>query len=212
MRDEKLAVTAYPDKDELLFVSRVRAVDPELDRIVLEYGQWKPSNSALLICEQVLFHCERANRHIQFLTGPPSEIVFSGSAGIQVGMPQYILDLQQRAHRRFSVKALPSLWCVIEVEGADPIVAIVTDISRGGMGGVMHDLGVSLKPGMIVEDCKITGSSLKRPINVTVEVRHWKSVRGKDGMLSRKVGCKFVTSPANLQQLINAFELDLQGQ
>jgi c-di-GMP-binding flagellar brake protein YcgR len=207
--EEELAVTAYPDKGELLFVSRMRAVDPDLGRIIIEYSQWKPANSALLVCEQVLFHVERKNRHIQFLTTLPKEVVFGGSAGIQVVFPQFVLDLQQRAHRRFSVKSLPSLWCVIKREGFDPIVANVTDISRGGLGGIVHDPGIVLKPGTIIKECQITGTSLKRPVDVSVEVRHWKTIRAQDGTLSKRVGCRFVASSLNLQQLIDVFEIQL---
>ena len=210
--DEGLPVTAYPEDGERLFVSKVRGVDADLSRLILDYSQWKPANSAVLACEEVLFHSERKNRHIQFLTESPSEIVFAGSAGIQVAFPQFVLDLQQRSHRRINVKYLPSLWCVIKVDGVNSIVANVTDISRGGIGGVVHDLGVKLKPGTIIRDCQITGSSLKRPIDVSVEVRHWKTVRAKDGTLSKQVGCRFVTSPEKLQEMIKAFEADLDGQ
>ena len=210
--EEELPVTAYPEDGEQLFVSKIRGVDPDLNRLILDYSQWKPANSAVLECEEVLFHSERKNRHIQFLGEVPSEIVFAGNAGIQVGFPQFVLDLQQRSHRRINVKYLPSLWCVIKVEGDNSIVANVTDISRGGMGGVVHDLGATLKPGAIIKDCQITGSSLKRPIDVSVEVRHWKTVRSKDGTLSKKVGCRFVTSPQKLQEMIKAFEADLDGQ
>jgi c-di-GMP-binding flagellar brake protein YcgR len=209
--DEKLTVTAYPEDGELLFAARVRAVDPDLSRIILEYSEWKPANSALLDCEQVLFHCERKNRHIQFLSGAPAEIVFDGSAGIQVGFPQFVLDLQQRTDRRFRVATRASMWCVIKQEGSDPIVANVDDISRGGLGGIVHDPGVVLKPGTIVRDCQITGSELKRPIDVSVEIRYWKTIRSPEGLLSKRVGCRFVASSADLQRLIDVFIVDLDN-
>jgi c-di-GMP-binding flagellar brake protein YcgR len=207
--DEKLTVTAYPEDGELLFAARVRAVDPDLSRIVLEYSQWKPANSALLECAQVLFHCERKNRHIQFLSGAPAEIVFDGSAGIQVGFPKFVLDLQQRTDRRFRLATRPSMWCVMKQEGADPIVANVDDISRGGLGGIVHDPEVVLKPGMIIKDCQITGSELKRPIDVSVEIRYWKTIRSQEGLLSKRIGCRFIASSADLQQLIDVFIVDL---
>jgi c-di-GMP-binding flagellar brake protein YcgR len=209
--DEKLTVTAYPEDGELLFAARVRAVDPDLSRIILEYSQWKPANSALLDCEQVLFHCERKNRHIQFLSGEPAEIVFDGGAGIQVGFPQFVLDLQQRTDRRFRLAIRASMWCVIKQEGSDPIVANVDDISRGGLGGIVHDPGVVLKPGTIVRDCQITGSELKRPIDVSVEIRYWKTIRSPEGLLSKRVGCRFVASSADLQRLIDVFIVDLDN-
>lgn len=207
--EEKLTVTAYPEDGELLFAARVLAVDPDLSRMVLEYSQWKPANSALLECKQVLFHCERKNRHIQFLAGAPSETVYGGSAGIQIGFPQFVLDLQQRTERRFRLATRPSMWCVIKQGGADPIVANVDDISRGGLGGIVHDPGVVLKPGMIIKDCQITGSELKRPIDVSVEIRYWKTIRSAEGVLSKRVGCRFVASSADLQQLIDVFIVDL---
>ncbi len=207
--DEELALTAYPEKGELLFISRLRAVDPDLGRIIVDYGQWKPANSVLLDCESVLFHCERKKRHIQFLTESPTEIVFDGVAGIQVTFPQFVLDLQQRSHRRFHVKSQPSLWCVINREGSEPIVASVSDISRGGIGAFVHDPGVVVMPGTIFKNCQITGSSLKRPIDVSVEVRYWNTIHAQNGALSKRAGCRFVASTSDLQKLIDAFEADL---
>lgn len=208
--DEELAVTAYLEKGEMLFVSRVRAVDPDFGRIVLDYSQWKPANSALLACKQVQFHCEYKNRHIQFLADAPAEVVFGGNAGIQVGFPKFILDLQQRTHRRFRVASQPALWCVIKQEGSDPIVANVDDISRGGLGGIVHDPGVVLKPGTIIKNCQITGSSLNQPIDVSIEVRYLKTIRSPEGTLSKRVGCRFLASSTDLQELIDVFIVDLE--
>lgn len=211
LRDEKLTVTAYPEAGELLFAARIRAVDPDLSRIILVYSQWKPANSALLDCAQVLFHRERRNRHIQFLSGAPAEIVFGGSAGIQVGFPKFVLDLQQRTDRRFRLAAHPSMWCVMKQGGADPVVSNVDELSRGGLGGIVHDPGVVLKPGTTIKDCQITGSELKRPIDVSVEIRYRKTIRSQEGLLSRRIGCQFVASSADLQQLIDVFIVDLDN-
>jgi hypothetical protein len=103
------------------------------------------------------------------------------------------------------------MWCVIKQEGSDPIVANVDDISRGGLGGIVHDPGVVLKPGTIVRDCQITGSELKRPIDVSVEIRYWKTIRSPEGLLSKRVGCRFVASSADLQRLIDVFIVDLDN-
>jgi c-di-GMP-binding flagellar brake protein YcgR len=207
--EEQLTVTAYPGDGEMLFAARVRAVDFDLSRIILDYGQWKPANSALLDCKQTLFHCERKNRHVQFMSGAPSEVVYGGNAGIQVGFPKFILDLQQRTDRRFRLATRPSMWCVITQEGSDPIVAKVDDISRGGLGGIAHDPAAALKPGMIFKNCQITGAELKQPIDVSVEIRYLKTVRSPEGLLSKRVGCRFVAPSADLQQLIDVFIVDL---
>ena len=208
--DEKLALTAYLDRGEVLFASTLRAVDLDLDRLVVDYSQWKPANTALMQGGPVQFHCDRKKRHIQFHAGAPRQIMFEGVARLQFAMPQLVLDLQQRSHRRLSVESGPSLWCVINREGADPIVANVSDISKGGLGAFIHEPGVFLKPGMIFENCQITSSSLKNPINVSVEVRYWKTVREGDGTLNKRVGCRFVAASKNLQELIDLFEVEVK--
>ncbi len=207
--NEQLALSAYLERGEVLFTSAVRAVDLDLDRLVIDYSQWKPANSALMQRDTVQFHCDRKKRHIQFQTRTPTQITYEGTARLQVPLPSLVLDLQQRAHRRLSVKSLPSLWCVINRDNAEPIVANVSDISEGGLGAFIHDTGIVLKPGMIFENCQLTSSSLEAPIDVSVEVRYWKTVREGDGTLNKRVGCRFVTASKNLQELIKLFELEV---
>jgi hypothetical protein len=56
---------------------------------------------------------------------------------------------------------------------------------------------------MMIRGCQITGSSLMQPIEVSVEVRRWKTVRAKDGRLGKQVGCRFVASPEKLQNMLH---------
>jgi len=207
--NEQLALSAYLERGEVLFTSTVRAVDLDLDRVVIDYSQWKPANSALMQRDSVQFHCDRKKRHIQFQISTPTQIMYEGAARLQFPLPSLVLDLQQRAHRRLSVKSLPSLWCVINRENAEPIVANVSDISEGGLGAFIHETNVALKPGMLFENCQITSPSLKTPIDVGVEVRYWKTVRESDGTLNKRVGCRFVTASKDLQELVKLFELEV---
>ena len=207
---DKLAISAYLEHGEVLFASTIRAVDLDLDRVVIDYSQWKPANSALMQRESVQFHCDRKKRHIQFQSVVPTQIMFEGAARLQFPIPPLVLDLQQRAHRRLVVNSLPSLWCVINREDAEPIVANLADISKGGMGAFIHEPGVVLKPGMVFERCQITSPSLKSPINVSIEVRYWKTVRDPDGTLNKRVGCRFVTASQHLRDLIDMFESEIK--
>jgi hypothetical protein len=75
----------------------------------------------------------------------------------------------------------------------------------------VRDPGVVFKPEMMIRGCQITGSSLMQPIEVSVEVRRWKTVRAKDGRLGKQVGCRFVASPEKLQEMLTAFEVGLPG-
>ena len=208
--NEKLAISAYLEQGEVLFASVIRAVDLDLDRVVIDYSQWKPANTALMKRESVQFHCDRKKRHIQFQSVAPTQIMYEGAARLQLPIPPLVLDLQQRAHRRLVINSLPSLWCVINREDAAPIVANLADISRGGMGAFIHEPGIVLKPGMIFKHCQITGPTLKNPIDVGVEVRYWKTVREPDGTLNKRVGCRFVTASKHLRDLIEMFETEVK--
>ena len=206
--DEQLALTAYLEEGELLFDSKIRAVDVDLDRVVVDFSQWKPANTALMASESVLFHCDRKRRHIQFPAAALRQVVFGGVAVLQFAFPPFVLDLQQRSDRRIRIKSPASMWCVINREGRDPIVASVADISRGGIGAFVHEMSGVLAPGAVFRNCQITGSSLKRPVDVNVEVRYWKTVRAPDGKLSKRVGCRFLAPSQELKKLVDAFELE----
>jgi len=206
--DEELELTSYLEHGEVLFSSRVRAVDLDLDRLVFDFSQWKPANAAVMACPSLQFHCDRKGRHIQFVTGAPRQIIYGGVAALRVAFPQFILDLRQRTHRRLQIKSPASLWCVINPEGANAIVADVSDISEGGLGAFVHDSAAALKPGTIFTRCQITGASLKRPVIVNVQVLYVKTVHTPDGAMKTRVGCRFVAPSAVVQQLIASFEAE----
>ena len=206
--DEKLALTAYLGQGERLFDTNIRAVDVDLDRVVVDFSQWKPANTAILASESVLFHCDRKRRHVQFPAPSLAQVVIGRVAALQFAFPSFVLDLQQRTDRRIRIKSPASMWCVINRRGHEPIVASLADISRGGIGAFVHEMSGVLTPGAVFRDCQITGALLKRPVNVNVEVRYWKTARSPDGKLSKRVGCRFVAPSKELQKLVEAFELE----
>ena len=207
---EELALSAYLEHGEVLFASKILAVDEDLDRVVIDYSQWKPANTALMQRETVQFHCDRKKRHYQFQSVVPTQIMHEGVGRLQFPIPPMLLDLQQRAHRRIVIHSLPSLWCVINRKDGSPIVANLADISEGGMGAFVHEPNIILKPGMIFENCQITGPSLKSPVQVSMEVRYWKTVREPDGTLNKRVGCRFVTTSRQLRDLVGMFESEVK--
>jgi hypothetical protein len=74
--------------------------------------------------------------------------------------------------------------------------AIVTDISRGGIGIQSDSAGDALEPGTILAGCRIEGAG-REPLVVDMEVRHTASTSHPDGSRTMRAGCRFVSlSPA----------------
>jgi c-di-GMP-binding flagellar brake protein YcgR len=195
-----------------LFLTRLLHVEPDGEYFVLSYSEERRANAELLDHASVVFRASDERGRIEFLASAPAETAFDGNPAIRFTLPQALVLSQHREHPRFNVPTDVSLRCVADASGVAPFEARIVDISRGGMGGMIHDPGVMLSPGTVLRGCKIILSG-RKPIVADLEVRYTDSIVLPNGSLARRSGVKFLGKPRGLDALIRRFviEFDADG-
>jgi c-di-GMP-binding flagellar brake protein YcgR len=195
--------------DEALFVSQLRYVDPQREYILIDYCGNRMANGALLSAEKTTFSCSHARGNIEFLATHFAEAMFEESPVVRLDFPDVLILMQRRAHRR--IKTIPEvpLHCIVEIDGALIFECKIADISRGGLGTISYGHDTSLRPGMVLKNCKII-HPIGTGIKVDIEVRHCSSVVLADGTKAWQAGCSFVGVPSEIEEVIKVFILDLE--
>jgi c-di-GMP-binding flagellar brake protein YcgR len=205
-RDEAVLTAEFGDPEQL-FMTRLLDIDAEGAFFVVAYSQERRANRALLEQSSVVFRANDKRGRIEFTVARPTETVFAGAPAIRFAVPPLLIRSQRREHPRFSVPADVSLRCIADSTGVASFEARIVDVSRGGMGGMVHDSEVMLTPGTVLKDCKImlAGSD---PIIADLEVCYTVSSRLPDGSVARRSGVKFLSVPKGWDALLNRFVIE----
>jgi c-di-GMP-binding flagellar brake protein YcgR len=194
---------------ELLFLSRLLYVEPVKGYMLLSYCDHKPANAAVLAARSVTFRCNHRGAQFAFSGGTPHQTMHSGQPCIRCGLPTAMLAFQQRrAHQRFRVPLHAALDCNVRM-GVLSFDARVVDVSLDGIGTLVTDGTIPLCAGTRLERARIRLSG-REPVYVDLEVRYVSRVTLPNGEVASRIGCKIVSSPEDLEQLIRLFIIDLQ--
>ena len=196
------------DDGELLFVSHILHLDPDNDSVTATWSPSKPANRLALEQKKLKFTSNHGGARLEFVGARPSEVEHDGRPALRFDLPKALLVLQRRSARRFTVPPRAKLRCTIAFPSG-PVSAEVTDISLDGIGTLIHEPRVRLKPGTILKEVTIKHPDLGT-ISAGLEVRHSSRLRRRDGSLARRVGCRFVARPKDIDALVGLFVIDLE--
>jgi len=203
----EVVVSADVGDAEHLFLTCVLGVAADGQSFVVAYGPDKEWNNALLHEKSVRFHANSGPSRIEFSAGEPAEILFEGRGAVRFTIPDALLRSQLRDHPRFTVPEDASLRCIADCAGVASFEARIVDISRGGMGGMIHDPGIKLPPGTLLKGCRIVLPGADAVV-ADLEVRYSIPVVQPDGSLVQRTGVKFRGDPRGLEALLEKFVIE----
>jgi c-di-GMP-binding flagellar brake protein YcgR len=193
---------------ELMFLSQLLYVEPVKGYILLSYSDHKPANSAALAERKLTLRCNHRGAQFAFSGETPHAALHSGQPCIKCGLPSIMLAMQQqRAATRVSVPAQAPVTCEVRM-GVLTFDTKVVDVSLDGIGTLVSDPTIPLCEGTRLEHARIRHPH-HEPIEVELEVRNVTRVVLPNGERASRIGCKIVSSPQNLEELIRLFIIDL---
>jgi len=209
MREDGSTLTANL-RSELMFLSQLLFLEPVKGFMLLSYSSHKPANSAALAEPKLTLRCNHRGAQFAFSGATPHAAVQSGQPCIQCQLPSVMVAMQQqrRAATRVAVPAQAPVSCEVRM-GVLSFDAKVVDVSLDGIGTLVSDPTIPLCAGTRLERARIRHPQ-HEPIEVDLEVRHVSWVRLPNGERASRVGCKILSSPQNLEELIRLFIIDLQ--
>ena len=186
------------------FVSHILSVDPDAGYFVVAYSADKSANSVLFGLPSLEFSANHHSGHLVFQVSKPTDMQFDGKPAIQFALPQSVTLNHRRKQTRISVPEDVSLRCVADEGGVISFEARITDISLGGMGGLLYGGDIILEAGTILKGCRIIIPGGKAVI-ADLEVRYTKRIASPDGTSINRAGVRFVQKPDGIETLIDMF-------
>ncbi|MGH8675789.1 MAG: flagellar brake protein, partial [Burkholderiales bacterium] len=194
-------VTAHLQSGELLFESRLRAVDPAQSFIILESSSDEAANAALLSRPRCTFFASLPGGHVEFAAADPQQIVHDGAAAIRLRFPDVLVDRQRRGDERATISPQVPLVCLADAGGVLSFEGGLVDISVGGLGFLVYDPSITLEPGTVLKGCRIDPGA-ESPLILDLEVRYSELVSFADGTRAERSGCRVVEHAGSLKEFV----------
>lgn len=194
---------------QLMFLSQLMYVEPVRGYMLLSYSNHKGANAAALAQPKLILRCNHRGAQFAFAGATPHAAMQSGQPCIQCELPSVMIAMQQRrATSRVSIPAQAPVTCEVRM-GILTFDAKVVDVSLDGTGILVSGPALPLCAGTRLERARI-GHPQHEPIEVDLEVRYVTHAKQPTGERATRIGCKILSSPKNLEELIRLFIIDLQ--
>jgi len=191
-----------------LFVSRLVCVDPVRQHIRVSCAEQKRANSALLAARSVVLRCNHRGARYAFSTTGAREVVHDSEPAIQLALPTRVLAVQHgRTPKQMQVPDFVELDCQVRM-GLLAFDAKLIDVGLDGRAFLRHEGVIPLCAGTRLSGARIPHPH-RPPIAVDIDVRQViPSIH--EGRRITRIGCQLRAEPADLEELIRLFILDLQ--
>lgn len=193
---------------QAMFLSQLLYVEPVKGYMLLAYSDHKAANQAALAIPKLTLRCNHRGSQFAFSGGTPHAAVHSGQPCIECELPTVMLAMQQRRNAsRVEVPAQAPVSCSLRM-GTLSYETQVVDVSLDGLGILVTDAAVPLCANTRLERARIRHPQ-HEPIEVDLEVRYVTRLKLPSGARASRIGCRILSSPQNLEELIRLFIIDL---
>ena len=207
MREDGDAVTGNLPS-QMLFLSKLLYVEPVRGYMLLSYSDRKAANTEALAARSLTLRCNHRGAQFAFAGDKPRQTAYVGQPCIQFGLPSAILGMQQRRGlSRVQVPAQAPVRCDLRM-GLQAFASRVVDVSLDGIGALVSDPAIPLCAGTRLERARIRHPQ-REPLYVDLEVCYVTRVTLANGERASRIGCKILSSPEVLEELIRLFIIDL---
>ncbi|MBI5920439.1 MAG: flagellar brake protein [Betaproteobacteria bacterium] len=215
LKDSNETVTLYFNNANDFILTSIFSVSDEENVIALYAGGNAAANRQAMVADKLYGVSSLEKVRIQFVLHGLKLAQYRGRQCFIADMPEAILRLQRRENFRLVVPIRQPVKCIIPIpppeDQADqpeqPAVEIevnVVDVSGGGIGIVMPPEDVAFAPDMVFEKCQIELPGVGT-IVATLRVRSTFEVSVRDGPVSRRAGCQFVSLAGPMLALLQRY-------
>jgi c-di-GMP-binding flagellar brake protein YcgR len=194
---------------QLMFLSQLLLVEPVKGYMLLSYSNHKPANAAALAQPKLTLVCNHRGAQFAFAASTPHAVTHTGQPCIQSPLPSVMIAMQQRrSAARLTIPPQAPVSCEVRM-GVLSFDAKVVDVSLDGTGILVSGPALPLCAGTRLEGARIRHPQ-HEPIDVDLEVRYVTHVRQPNGERATRIGCKILSTPQSLEELVRLFIIDLQ--
>lgn len=202
MENKALVTVQVADGGEFLVTTLV-GVDAEAGVVYLGCGDDAGKNKALLASPSVTFSTFHERVRVQFASDKLGLVSIDQRPLFRIPIPAEVQRFQRREYFRLPTSLTNPIKCLIPTPRGD-IDAAVIDISLGGIGILAYETGVQISSGETYHGCRLSmpegGVYL-----VSLSVRSTYDVTLKNGVLSHRAGCQFISLPVSIESEIQRY-------
>lgn len=188
-----------------MFLSRLVAVDPVKQRVMLACSDYKSANTSLLAQASIIFRCNHRWGQFAFGCGKPRMAEHRGQPVIELTAPTVILALHHR--RRLARSPVssepPELHCELTMAPLS-FDARLVDMSLDGQAFLLADPGIPLCAGTRLQDVRITPRG-RKALSVAIEVTFVIPTILPNGQRATRIACRIIAPEQTMEQLVRTF-------
>jgi hypothetical protein len=193
---------------QVIFLSRLVAVDPVKERVTVAYSDYKAANAALLSSPSVTFRCHHRWGQFAFQCTKPRQSTHNGSQAIEMIAPPIVVALQHR--RRVSRSPVtpepPQIYCELRM-GPISFDARLVDMSVDGRAFLLGQPAIPVCAGTRLSGVKLEPRG--RPsLEVDIDVNRVIPAVLPNGERATRLACKIIAPEPQMEQLIGNFIVD----
>tara|TARA_R110001583_G_scaffold195420_1_gene372995 strand:- start:3554 stop:4333 length:780 start_codon:yes stop_codon:yes gene_type:complete len=180
------------------FLTALVTLSDDEEWVFLDVSPDRLINDRALQAERMVCVTQLDKIRIQFSVGPLTEMQLDGRPALAARIPEQMARVQRREFYRMQVPVTHEVSCRLGVKAdetnPEPLEARVLDISPGGTALQLPLDTVHLPIGKVIDDCVlklVDGEAL----TVRLEVRNNSQQSTRSGVLTQRVGFRFVELP-----------------
>ncbi|MGE0014457.1 MAG: flagellar brake protein [Azoarcus sp.] len=196
--DGHALISAHLSPGSQSFLTALVTLSDDEEWVFLDVSPDPLINAKALQAERMVCVTQLDRIRIQFTLGALTEMPLGGRPAFAARVPEQMARLQRRELYRMQVPLTHEVSCRLVLPGtetdAEPFEARVLDISPGGMAVQLPPDTAPLPIGTIIGNCVlklVDGEAL----TVRLEVRNNAQQSSRSGVLTQRVGCRFVELP-----------------
>lgn len=200
-------VTAYFYGGSDFILTSVAAVQPEQNRVYVDYGADTAANQRALLAGKITFVAAQARIKVQFFSASLRAARLGGRELFEMAIPATLLRLQRREYFRIATPLTRPLLCRIPPFAAPaqvPAELTVVDISCGGIAIIDSGNPAGIEAGARFDGCRVQLPQLGE-VTTGIKVQTMFDVTFRNGTKHRRAGCEFVDMRERDRALIQRY-------
>lgn len=187
------------------FITTLLVAMPEKGQLIIDCSGSQDSNRRFLASRRNVFIGRPGGIHVQFETGPATEMLYGGAQAFSVALPKYLVRLQRRESFRIETPRAKPLQFFGRLPGGELLNLPAHDISVAGIGLSAAMVPVGAAVGQVLENCRFSLPEEKHDLFFSATICHLSELQGRAGISQWRIGLQFNKLPVTEENRIQRY-------
>jgi len=187
------------------FPTTLLAVLPEKHALIFDCSGSLEANRHLLLSKHNVFVGRPGGIHLQFSTGPATEVIYAGAKAFSTALPKFLVRLQRRESFRVLTPRARPLQFFLRLANGQLLSLPTHDISVSGIGLNAVELPDGLEVGLVFSNCHFALPDDTQELFCSATIRNLSQRESRQGERQWHIGLQFNDLPAAAQNRIQRY-------